>query len=148
VKRSWLIVAGVSVASFLAALTVASAIFCNATLRVARLAKDLRAPVDPGVIWDTVTVQARDGAVLEGWFVHAGGNPGKRCVAVLHGINDSRVGAAGFAPMFLAEGYSVLLPDSRAHGRSGGQFVTYGLLEKYDVFDWVRIFRKAIIDFS
>jgi dipeptidyl aminopeptidase/acylaminoacyl peptidase len=38
--------------------------------------------------------------------------------------------------MFLAEGYAVLLPDSRAHGHSGGEFVTYGLLEKYDALDW------------
>ena len=38
--------------------------------------------------------------------------------------------------MFLENGYSVLLPDSRGHGASGGQFVTYGLLEKYDVLTW------------
>ena len=35
--------------------------------------------------------------------------------------------------MFLEEGYSVLLPDSRGHGTSGGELVTYGLLEKRDV---------------
>ncbi len=55
---------------------------------------------------------------------------------VLHGIGDNRQGAAGFAPMFLAAGYSVLLPDSRAHGHSGGDLVTYGLLEKYDGLAW------------
>ncbi len=38
--------------------------------------------------------------------------------------------------MFLSSGYSVLAPDSRAHGESGGRIVTYGLLEKYDVIDW------------
>ena len=55
---------------------------------------------------------------------------------MLHGIVDSRAGSIGFAPMFLNEGYAVLLPDSRAHGASEGQFVTYGLLEKYDVIAW------------
>jgi uncharacterized protein len=78
-----------------------------------------------------------DGVVLEGWFVKTDSQPSGRCVVVLHGIADSRLGAAGFAPMFLAEGYSVLLPDSRGHGRSGGEFVTYGLLEKWDVLKWV-----------
>jgi dipeptidyl aminopeptidase/acylaminoacyl peptidase len=62
--------------------------------------------------------------------------PNGNCVIVLHGIGDSRVGSAGFAPMFLTQGYAVLLPDSRAHGASGGQFVTYGLLERYDVIGW------------
>jgi fermentation-respiration switch protein FrsA (DUF1100 family) len=38
--------------------------------------------------------------------------------------------------MFLDQGYSVLLPDSRGHGTSGGDLVTYGLLEKYDVLSW------------
>ena len=38
--------------------------------------------------------------------------------------------------MFLKAGYSVLMPDSRAHGESGGEIVTYGLLEKFDVARW------------
>jgi len=38
--------------------------------------------------------------------------------------------------MFLERGYAVLVPDLRAHGASGGAFVTYGLLEKYDTVDW------------
>ncbi len=38
--------------------------------------------------------------------------------------------------MFLQNGYTVLVPDSRAHGASGGDFVTYGLLERYDVIKW------------
>jgi len=40
------------------------------------------------------------------------------------------------------EGYAVLLPDSRAHGRSGGSFVTYGLLEKYDVLEWAHWLKR------
>lgn len=44
--------------------------------------------------------------------------------------------------MFLNHGYSVLTPDSRAHGDSGGQFVTYGLIERYDVISWTHWMRK------
>ena len=61
---------------------------------------------------------------------------------VLHGIGDSRQDSAGYAPMFLDQGYSVLLPDSRGHGASGGELVTYGLWEKYDVLDWARWLRQ------
>jgi hypothetical protein len=43
--------------------------------------------------------------------------------------------------MFLTHDYAVLVPDSRAHGESGGDVVTYGLLEKYDVIDWVQWMR-------
>ena len=61
---------------------------------------------------------------------------------MLHGIGDSRRGSAGYAPLFLDEGYSVLLPDSRAHGSSGGELVTYGLLEKSDVLSWSHWLRQ------
>lgn len=68
--------------------------------------------------------------------------PNGNCVIVLHGIGDSRQGSAGFAPLFLDQGYSVLLPDSRGHGASGGELVTYGLWEKYDVRDWAQWLRQ------
>ena len=45
--------------------------------------------------------------------------------------------------MFLNQGYAVLLPDSRAHGASEGRFVTYGLLEKYDVLAWANWMMRA-----
>lgn len=61
---------------------------------------------------------------------------------VLHGIGDSRQGSAGYAPIFLEPGYSVLLPDSRGHGTSGGEFATYGLLEKRDVLSWAQWLRE------
>jgi dipeptidyl aminopeptidase/acylaminoacyl peptidase len=83
---------------------------------------------------------ARDGVRLKAWwFQPAASNGG--CVVVLHGVSDSKVGSAGFAPMFLQQGYSVLAPDSRSHGESGGEFITYGLLEKYDVVAWARWMR-------
>ena len=61
---------------------------------------------------------------------------------MLHGIGDSKSGSAGFAPLLLSGGYSVLAPDSRAHGESGGSLVTYGLLEKYDLLDWATRLRE------
>jgi fermentation-respiration switch protein FrsA (DUF1100 family) len=84
---------------------------------------------------EDVSVVAADNANLRAWWLKPSKSNGN-CVVVLHGIADSRAGSIGFAPIFLNEGYGVLLPDSRAHGASGGRFVTYGLLEKYDVIAW------------
>ncbi len=83
-----------------------------------------------------VSVAASDGAILKGWFVrpeHTNGN----AVVLLHGVTDNREGVGGYARLFLANGYSVLLPDSRAHGDSGGSLATYGILERDDVHHWV-----------
>jgi pimeloyl-ACP methyl ester carboxylesterase len=123
-------------------LVAGSAIFSEATMRVPRRTSSVGAmPTVPGVAARTVTVRTFDRAVLEAWFF-ALSEPPRGCVVLLHGIGDSRSGAVGFAPMFLHAGYSVLVPDGRGHGRSGGDVVTYGLLEKYDILAWAGWLRE------
>ncbi len=88
-----------------------------------------------------VSIVAADGAVLRSWFVQPPDVNGK-AVLLLHGITDNRLGASGFGDYFLARGYSVLLPDSREHGASGGGLATYGILERDDVRRWVSWVRE------
>jgi len=57
-------------------------------------------------------------------------------VILLHGVGDNRQGMLNCAELFLSNGYSVLLPDSRAQGESGGAFATYGIKEVDDVHRW------------
>jgi uncharacterized protein len=83
-----------------------------------------------------VSITAQDGAVLRAWYVEPP-NANGSTVILLHGVGDTRQGVAGFAHFMLDAGYSVLLPDSRAHGESGGDLVTYGVKESHDVHDWV-----------
>jgi len=83
-----------------------------------------------------VSVTAADGADLRGWFVQPK-NANGSMVILLHGVGDNREGVAGFAHIFLDRGYSVLLPDARAHGQSGGMIATYGLKEAGDIHRWV-----------
>jgi len=115
---------------------LSGAVFCMATLHVPR--KLGRTPPDA----TEVSIVAADNATLRAWWLRPPAFNGN-CVTVLHGIADSRVGSVGFAPMFLNEGYAVLLPDSRAHGASEGQFVTYGLLVKHDVIAWAEWMKRS-----
>jgi len=87
-----------------------------------------------------VSISAKDGSVLRAWYAQPRDYNGS-AVILLHGVTDKREGVAGYSRMFLQAGYRVLLPDSRAHGESGGAIATYGLLERDDVHrwaDWVR----------
>ena len=48
---------------------------------------------------------------------------------------------AGYAELLLVQGFAVLMPDARAHGVSGGNVATYGLLEAEDIrrwFEWLQ----------
>ncbi len=118
---------------FVAAL---GAMFCQVTLHVPRKVR----PAPRNAV--TVSIFAKDHARLDAWWMQASAHS-NRCVAVLHGIGDSRAGSAGLAPFLLDAGYNVLLPDSRAHGTSQGDFITYGLLEKDDVILWAQWMRRA-----
>ncbi len=120
-------------------------VFCQATLRVSRAAPAKLSILQqqyPIAIWQDTAIRTNDHVQLRAWFARIKNNEAK-CVIVLHGIADSRRGGVGFAALFLNQGYSVLLPDSRAHGQSGGEYVTYGLLEKYDVLQWAYWLQQA-----
>jgi uncharacterized protein len=92
-----------------------------------------------GAALQNVSVTASDGSHLQGWFgrpAHGNGD----AVMLFHGAGDNRQGMMGFAELFLSNGFAVLVPDSRAHGESGGDFPTYGVKESDDVhgwFDWL-----------
>jgi pimeloyl-ACP methyl ester carboxylesterase len=88
-----------------------------------------------------VALTAADGAILKAWFVQPF-NPNGKSVIILHGITANRVDSTGFAEIFLNQGYSVLMPDSREHGESGGIIATYGILEKQDVNLWTQWLRQ------
>jgi alpha-beta hydrolase superfamily lysophospholipase len=84
-----------------------------------------------------VSTVAGDGVKLKAWLIDPPNGNGS-VVILLHGVTDNREGVAGFAPMFLQAGYTVLIPDARAHGESGGSIATYGLRERYDILQWTK----------
>lgn len=84
-----------------------------------------------------VSILTDDEVTLRAWaFIPQGGNG--NAVMLLHGQGDNRAGMLGNADLFLQHGYSVLLPDARAHGDSGGSITTYGVEEKGDLARWYK----------
>jgi len=87
---------------------------------------------------EDASITASDGATLRAWSVQPAAANGD-AVILLHGLADNRVGMTGYAQLFLRHGFTVLLPDARAHGDSGGALATYGLLERNDILDWANL---------
>jgi pimeloyl-ACP methyl ester carboxylesterase len=83
-----------------------------------------------------VSITTFDQVTLRGWLLRPEHLNGDAAV-VLHGLGDNRLGMAGYAQLLLAHGYTVLLPDARAHGVSGGSIATFGLMEREDIHRWV-----------
>jgi pimeloyl-ACP methyl ester carboxylesterase len=81
------------------------------------------------------SITTPDKITLRAWTIHPRHTNGD-AVILLHGLADNRVGMTGYAQLLLANGFTVLLPDARAHGASGGSLATYGLLERNDIHQW------------
>lgn len=83
---------------------------------------------------ESVSVKARDGAVLKGSYYSAG--QGKLALC-FHGYGSTTLNCFSTMGRFLlAQGYDLLLTEERGHGESGGKCSTLGVLEQYDVADW------------
>ncbi len=85
-----------------------------------------------------VSIQTPDGVLLRGWILRPAQPNGKGAL-LLHGLGDNRLGMTGYAELLLKHGFTVLVPDARAHGVSGGTLATYGLLERDDIRQWTEL---------
>ncbi len=92
---------------------------------------------------EDVSVTTPDAAVMYAWLLRPAHSNGD-AVVLLHGLGDNRLGMTGYGEFLLVHGFTVLLPDSRAHGASGGALATYGLLERNDIHQWFDLLSTKI----
>lgn len=77
-----------------------------------------------------------DGLTLRAYWIPA--EKAKGTVILFHGFRSSGYGDFSMTlERFHDLGYSILLPSQRAHGRSDGKYLTYGVKERQDVAAWV-----------
>jgi uncharacterized protein len=87
-----------------------------------------------------VSIEGIDHAPLRGWL-YTPRQPNGNTVLALHGVSANRRSLIGYAEMFLKAGYTVLTPDARAHGASGGAVATFGVVERGDIDLWLKWLR-------
>lgn len=84
---------------------------------------------------ENVTVESRDGLRLAAKFYEVKG--AKRTVILVHGYRSEGCFDFGvFAQRYLGNKYNVLLIDQRSHGSSEGEYICYGVKERFDVATW------------
>jgi uncharacterized protein len=123
----WLAAIGASAIVFT---SLAGIILCRIFLRHMRQP----VPTEPGAL--SVEIKAEDATLLRAWLLTPSRTNGS-AILILHGSGTNRASQLGLAKLFLAHGYSVLMPDNRGHGESGGDVATYGVRETGDVRRWV-----------
>lgn len=94
-------------------------------------------PSDLGLPFEPMDFRVRDERTgrslrLAGWWIPAS-SPSDRCVVLIHGYADAKVGSIAWAPTLHRLGCNVLAIDLRAHGESEGRHCTGGFFERHDL---------------
>lgn len=90
-------------------------------------------PESVGLKFRDVEFATTDGLRLSGWVIPATTPRPKGALLVCHGVGANRVDVLPRASFLVPAGYTCLLFDFRAHGKSEGWRVGYGLWEARDV---------------
>ena len=92
---------------------------------------------------ETVSCTARDGVKLIGHYLK---HPDpKRLIIAFHGFRSPWY--RDFSPIweFWKEECSVIFVEQRANGASGGEYLGYGMLERFDAVSWTEYVKKQIL---
>ena len=83
-----------------------------------------------------VTIQSQDGLTLSGRYYHQ--KDGAPLAIGFHGYKSCWLtDFCGGADIAFQMGQNVLLIDERAHGKSQGRTITFGIKERHDLLCWV-----------
>jgi uncharacterized protein len=85
-----------------------------------------------GMQYEDFDVITQDSVNLDGLLIHPDKEP-QGTIVMIHGIGAYKEVFYHLAKKLSEEGYQIVLTDLRAMGQSGGQYCTYGWLEKQDI---------------
>ena len=99
------------------------------------------ASLSPSAIWlensgANIYLTSEDGLQLRAQRVRQQEDT-HRWALICHGYKSTGSAMADYANAFYERGFSVLLPDARGHGESGGDYIGMGWHERRDVIGWV-----------
>lgn len=93
-----------------------------------------------------LNIITHDSLVLKGYFIEPKTDTAKGVVLFVHGIGGCKEHCLGLSEKLANMGIASLVFDSRAHGKSGGKYCTYGYKEKKDVSKIVDLIKNKYPD--
>ncbi len=90
---------------------------------------------------ELVEIRSRDRYVLRGHWYPV--KKSTRTVILVHGWHSRwNLDFSGIAPYLHTQNCNLLMIEQRAHGESGGNLISYGIQERYDVLSWLEWLEK------
>ncbi len=86
--------------------------------------------------YEEIVIPSSDGICLYAKYIQSD-KASNKLIIFFHGYHSSDLTEISLiCPLLLESGYSMLIPDQRAHGMSDGKYVTFGALERFDCKAW------------
>lgn len=83
----------------------------------------------------STSIKSKDGLKLSGNFRTQDSH---KWALVIHGYKSTNRNMMGYGKKYYDSGYNVLLPDDRASGKSEGNHIGMGWLDKDDMVKWIK----------
>lgn len=90
-------------------------------------------PADYSLNGEEINYKSFDGYNINGYIIRTDSSRQKGTIIILHGIRAYKEQFFGTCKMLADNGYNSVIIDLRAHGKSEGEYCTFGYSEKYDV---------------
>ncbi len=86
---------------------------------------------------EDVTIRARDGVRLFGRVYDR--ENARAVVIMMHGYRSMSENDFSCSSEYVhSQGFAMIMADQRAHGRSGGMAMTFGIRERWDLIEWIK----------
>ncbi len=90
-----------------------------------------------------LTIKSRDNLTLHGDLYPADGES-DTLVICSHGYTSNGWDSCStVGSYFVKKGYDTLLVDNRAHGKSEGDYVGFGILDRFDILKWIEYMNET-----
>lgn len=90
-------------------------------------------PEKLGLKSEPLNLKTNDAVELNGYWIKSELDTAKGIIILIHGIGGCKEHFLGLSKELSKKGIESIVFDERAHGKSGGQFCTYGFKEKRDI---------------
>lgn len=92
-----------------------------------------KTPKDLALNYEEIQITTQDSLALQGYWIKSQHQKPKGILILLHGIGGCKEHFLNLSKTLSTLGIETIIFDGRAHGKSEGEFCTYGFYEKNDV---------------
>lgn len=93
-----------------------------------------------------VTIKSRDNLTLHG-DLFPSEKPTNRIAILFHGYTSCGINdCSNMGEYFMQHGWNSLIVDQRSHGKSEGQWIGFGILDRFDCISWINFVTECFGD--